>query len=74
VEQHEGLGVADDLHLGPAQQDLLDGGGVVGLHMVDDEIVQRPAGQQRAFTFSSSWRQADQSTVSNRTVFSSSSR
>ena len=34
------LGVADDFHLGIAQNQLLNGAAVVGLHVVDDEIVQ----------------------------------
>ena len=43
VEQSDRLGSGDDLHVGPAQQNLLDGGGVVGLHVVDDQIVQGAA-------------------------------
>ena len=45
VEQGHRLGGGDDFHLGPAEEDLLDGGGVVRLHMVDDQIVQGTARQ-----------------------------
>ena len=35
THEHEGLLVGDQLHLGMAQQDLLDAGGVIRLQMVD---------------------------------------
>ena len=46
AHQHEGLLRGDDPDLGIAQQDLLDGGAVVRLHVVDDQIVQRRSVQQ----------------------------
>ena len=45
VQQDDGLGRGDDLHLRPAEQNFLDGGGVVRLHVVDDQVVQGPAVQ-----------------------------
>ena len=44
--EHEGLGGGDDLHVGPADEDLLDGRAVVGFHVVDDQVVQGPVPQQ----------------------------
>ena len=41
-----GHGAAEHLHVGIAQDDLLDLGGVVGLHVVDDQIVERAAAQR----------------------------
>ena len=46
AHEEEGLLGGDHLHLGPAQQDLLDGGPVVGLHVVDDQVIQGPLPQQ----------------------------
>ena len=43
IEEGHRLGGGDDLHVGPAQENLLDGSGVVGLHVVDDQIVQGTA-------------------------------
>ena len=63
--------LGDQFHLGMAQQDLLDAGGVIRLQMVDQQVVQLAAIQRYA-RFSKSWRRADQSTVSKSTVFSSS--
>ena len=37
-----GLGVPDDLERRIAEQQLTDNGAVVGLHVVDDQIVERP--------------------------------
>ena len=69
--EHECLLVGDQFHLGMAQQDLLDAGGVIRLQMVDQQVVQLAAIQHIRQIFQS-WRQADQSTVSKSTVFSSS--
>ena len=44
--QHEGLFGGDDLHLGVPQQDLLNGGAVIRLHVVDDQVIQGPVPQQ----------------------------
>ena len=41
----DGLAVADDFCLGVAEHQVAQGGGVVGLHVVDKDIVQRPAVQ-----------------------------
>lgn len=41
----DGLAVADDFCLGVAEHQIAQGGGVVGLHVVDKDIVQRPAVQ-----------------------------
>ncbi len=41
--EHEGLGGGDNLSLGPADENLLDGRAVVGLHVVDQQVIQRPA-------------------------------
>ena len=41
----DGLAVAHDLRLGVAEHQVAQGGGVVGLHVVDKDIVQRPAVQ-----------------------------
>ena len=45
VEQRHRLGGGDDLYLRPAQEDFLNRGGVVRLHVVDDQIVQGTAVQ-----------------------------
>ena len=45
THEHEGLLVGDQLHLGMAQQDLLDAGGVIRLQMVDQQVVQLAAVQ-----------------------------
>ena len=44
--EHKGFGGGDDFHAGPADEDLLNGRAVVGLHMVDDQVVQGPVSQQ----------------------------
>ena len=41
--EHECLLVGDQFHLGMAQQDLLDAGGVIRLQMVDQQVVQLAA-------------------------------
>ena len=46
LQHGHGLGVADDLHAGPAQQHGLDHGGMVGFHMVDDQVIQTAAVQR----------------------------
>ena len=45
IEEVDRLGGGDNLHVRPAQQNLLNGGGVVGLHVVDDQVVQGAAVQ-----------------------------
>ena len=45
------LGVADDGQLGVAQDELADGRGVVGLHVLHDEIVELPAGEHMVDVF-----------------------
>ena len=46
LQHGHGLGVADDLGAGPAQQHFLDHGGVVGLHVIHHQIVQAAAVQR----------------------------
>ena len=46
AHEHKRLGSGNDLHLGPADQDFLDGRAVVGLHVVDEQVVQGPVAQQ----------------------------
>ena len=46
AHKHEGLFGGDELQIGIAPQQLLDGGPVIRLHMVDDQAVQRPLAQQ----------------------------
>ena len=41
----EGFGVAHNLQVGIVGQQHLDGGAVVGLHVVDDEVIQGPVSQ-----------------------------
>ena len=46
LDHRDGLGVADDLRLGVTEDGLGQRRGVVGLHVVDDDVVQLPAVQQ----------------------------
>ena len=43
AEDDDRLRGGDDLHFRPAEQDLLDGSGVIGFHVVDDHVVQGAA-------------------------------
>lgn len=45
------LGSADDLHPGISEEDVSDGGTVVGLHVIDDQVVQRASIQHRGCVF-----------------------
>ena len=45
VEERHRLGGGDDFHLGPAEEDFLNGGGVIRLYVVDDQVVQGTARQ-----------------------------
>ncbi len=38
----EGFGIAHNLQIGVVGQQHFDGGAVVRLHVVDDEVIQRP--------------------------------
>ena len=46
AHEHKCLLRGDDLHLRIAKQDLLDGGPVVGLHMIDDQVIQPSPAQE----------------------------
>ena len=45
LHKGEGLGIAHDLHPGEAEGQRLDVGAVVGLHVVDHQVVQRASAQ-----------------------------
>ena len=51
THEQEGLFGRDNLDLGMTQQDFLDGCTVVGLHVVDDQIVERFACKQIVHVF-----------------------
>ena len=46
AHQSKGFGVSHDFQLGKAQQQFLNVGAMVRLHMVDDKIVQMPSGER----------------------------
>ena len=45
------LGSADDLHPRIPEENVSDGGTVVGLHVIDDQVVQRASIQHRGNIF-----------------------
>jgi len=51
AQQGAYLLVADDLGLGIAQYQILDGGGVVGLHVMDEQVVQLAPAQSMGHVF-----------------------
>ena len=48
VEHLKGFGIAHDLHLGVEQAQGFDRRGVVRLHVIDPQVIDRPVFQDRA--------------------------